>query len=245
MRYFSLLLLLCLTAFHVTAQETDGYVTDLNVGFTLTTGNSESTLFKFGAAAENIKEKQETLLSLSYDYGRTKETNDEGVETETTQIDRANAEAQSNWLYSEEFYAFLNITAENDELANITYRINAGPGLGYYFLRNDVSTLTTETSVVYVTEDVGNKTDDYAAFRLAQRAEYKFSESSRIWQRLEGVISFSDAENYFLNVEVGAESKLNDRIGLRVVLQDKYNNQPDTGIDNNDLTLFSGISIRL
>ncbi|MGA0333717.1 MAG: DUF481 domain-containing protein, partial [Kiritimatiellia bacterium] len=239
-----LLLTLLLPAF-LSAQETDGFQTDLQAGFTLTDGNSETTVLNMGIASKNIKEKQETLLSASYDYGRTTNTDANGVETESTNLDRGKLEGQSNWLLSKDLYTFYNLTAEKDERANVDYRVNNGPGFGYYFLRTDEKLLSTETSIVYVMEEVGGVQDDYAAFRLAQRAELTFSDGARIWQSFEGILSFSDTDNYFLTAELGAEAKLHARLALRVVLKDKYDNQPDSNVEKNDLTIFSGISVKL
>ncbi len=243
--FFILLLSLQISALFVNAQETEGFETDINFGFTLTDGNSDTSMLKAGVETKNIHEKQETLLSASYEYGRTKDTLADGEEVETTNLDRGKAVGQSNWLFSDEMYAFYNLTAETDELAKIDYRINNGPGVGYYFLRDDNRLLNTETSVVYVLEEVGGNTDDYAAFRLAQKFEYKFSEGARVWQSLEGVVNFSDTDNYFMNVEVGVEANLHANLALRVVLQDKYDNDPEPDVEKNDLTLFSGISVKL
>ncbi|MDF3130027.1 DUF481 domain-containing protein [Kiritimatiellaeota bacterium B1221] len=244
--FFILLLSLQLSALFVNAQETEGFETDINFGFTLTDGNSDTSLLKAGVESKNIREKQETLLSASYEYGRTKDKLANGEEVETTNLDRGKAVGQSNWLFSEEAYAFYNFTAETDELAKIDYRINNGPGVGYYFLRDDGRLLNTETSVVYVMEDVGGNSDDYAAFRLAQKFEYKFAENgARVWQTLEGVMNFSDTDNYFMELEVGVEAKLHANLSLRVVLKDKYDNDPEPDVEKNDLTLFSGISVKL
>lgn len=231
-----------ITTLSLPAQETEGFETDVNAGFTLTSGNSDTTNLVLGVETKNIKENQETLLSASYEYGQTTSTSADGVETDTTQTDRSKLVGQSNWLFTEMVYVVYNFTAEQDQIAKIDYRINTGPGLGYYFLRSDVSTLSTESSLVYVMEELDGVSDNYTAFRLAQNFEHKF-ENARIWQSFEGIFDLSEFESYFMNAEIGAEANLTARLGLRVVLKDKYNNQPESGVENNDLTLISGVSV--
>lgn len=231
-----------ITTLSLPAQETEGFETNVNGGFTLTSGNSETTALSLGVESKNITEQQETLLSASYEYGQTTNTDADGVETDSTNLDRAKLVGQSNWLISEMVYLFYNLTAEKDEIAKIDYRINTGPGLGYYFLRSDTNTLSTESSLVYVMEEQSGVSDNYTAFRVAQNFEHKF-ENARIWQSFEGIFDLSELESYFMNAEIGAEAKLTARLGLRVVLKDKYNNQPESGVENNDLTLISGISV--
>lgn len=241
----SFLLLPSFIAFLLHAQETDGFETDLNAGFTLTSGNSETTNIAFGLESKQITENQEIRINASYEYGQTTDTSADGGETDRTHLDRSKLVGQSNWLLSEMVYTFYNLTIEQDQIAKIDYRINTGPGFGYYFLRDDTASLSAESSVVYVFEELNGVSDDYAAFRLAQNFEYKFENDARVWQSIEAIFDVSDIDAYFFNAEIGAEAKLTAQLALRVVLKDKYNNQPQSGVETNDLTFISGISIRL
>lgn len=242
--YLLSLTLLALTS-NVFSQETEGFQNNVNAGFTLTNGNSDTTMLILGAESKNIQEKQETLFSASYEYGQTTDTNDQGVKTETTNTDRAKAEAQSNWFLSKKMYTFYNLTTERDTKTKLDYRVTNGPGFGYYFLRNDDYLLSTESSVVYVVEEFDGNTDDYAAFRLAQKFEHTFVNGAKIWQSFETLFEFSDLEQYSFNAEIGAEAKLNGNLSLRVVLKDKYDNAPAKDVERNDLTFISGISVRI
>lgn len=227
------------------AQETEGFETDLNAGFTLTSGNSETTNITLGLESKQITETQETRINASYEYGQTTDTSADGVETDRTHLDRSKLVGQSNWLLSDMVYTFYNLTFEQDQIAKIDYRINTGPGFGYYFLRDDTATLSAESSMVYVFEKQHGVSDDYTAFRLAQNFEYKFENNARIWQSVEAVFDVSDIESYFFNAEIGAEAKLTGQLALRVVLKDRYDNQPQSGTESNDLTFISGISVSL
>ncbi|MEX2607820.1 MAG: DUF481 domain-containing protein [Kiritimatiellia bacterium] len=239
------LILVLLTASTLYAQNTEGFDNQVDAGFTLTDGNSETTLFTLGAESRNNTDEREFSILANYAYGQTTGTLDDGSKQDTTTLDKARLALQANWLLSEKAYIFANLTAEKDEIAKIDHRIIAGPGFGYYFLRDDTHTLSTEAGIVYVIEDTGNDDEDFAAFRFKQEYRRNFENGSRIWQSVELVSELADTENYFMNAELGLESKLNSRMALRLVAKNVYNNHPEPEIERNDLTVISGISLSL
>ncbi|MDA3873654.1 MAG: DUF481 domain-containing protein [Kiritimatiellae bacterium] len=236
--------LLCLASF-LHAQNTQGYDTQVDAGFTLTDGNSETTLFTLGAQSKNITDNREISLLGNYAYGQTTSTLEDGSQEDTTTLDKAKAEIQVNWLLSEKTYSFANLTAEKDKIAKIDHRIIAGPGLGYYFLRDETHTLSAEAGIVYIIENTREENDDYTAARFKQEYRWKFENGSKLWQSVEVLSELAETENYFVNAEIGIESKLNSRMGLRLVAKNTYNNAPDPDIERNDLTVISGISVNL
>jgi len=94
----------------------------------------------------------------------------------------------------------------------------------------------------YIREELTNGLeDDYAALRVAQRFEYKLTETTRIWQAAEYLANFEDFESYLLNAEVGVEAALKGALSLRVVLLDKYDNVPAPGLEENDIALITSL----
>lgn len=243
MKLFLILLFFLASTLH--AQNTEGYDTQVDAGFTLTDGNSETTLFTLGANSKNITDGREISLTGNYSYGKTTSTLADGSKQNTTTLDKAKAEVQVNWLLSERAYSFANLSAERDDIARIDHRIIAGPGLGYYFLRDDSHTLSTEGGIVYIIENTQEDNEDYTAFRFKQEYRRTFENGSRFWQSVEVLSELAKSENYFANAEIGIESKLNSRLGLRLVAKNAYNNNPEPEVDRNDLTVISGVSISL
>ena len=57
---------------------------------------------------------------------------------------------------------------------------------GYYFLKETDATLAGEVGSSLVNQRLGNVDDNYAALRLAERFEHKFSNhGARVWQNAE------------------------------------------------------------
>ncbi|MCH8510072.1 MAG: DUF481 domain-containing protein [Kiritimatiellae bacterium] len=240
----SILALLLVTQI-ANARDTEGFETDLNLGLNLTRGNRETSTLTIGAQTKRIQAPHEFTAEVKYNYGRSTLRPDDGTKRTDTTQDVIEGETQYNYLFSENTYALVVFSALKDEIAKIDYRLIGGPGIGHYFVRNDVWLLSVEIGISYLTENQDGDKDDYITGRLAQKYERNLSENALVWQNLEYLPELEDFENYLLEVEIGARAQLNGNLSLRVVLQSRYDNTPAQGKKHNDLTLLAGIGYRL
>ena len=132
-----------------------------------------------------------------------------------------------------------------DDIALIDYRATLGPGLGAYLVKNDQRTLTLEAGPSYVWEKVDGASNDYLALRFAERYTCQALKNAKLVQSLEYMPEAEDFDNYLLVGEIGVEAAMSDRLSLRVVLQDKYDNTPAAGKERNDLSLIAGLGLQL
>ena len=139
----------------------------------------------------------------------------------------------------------LDGTAAYDDVADIDYRATLGPGLGAYLVKNDQRELTLEAGPAYLWEKVGGARNDYLALRFAERYVCQALKNAKLVQSLEYLPEAEDFDNYLLVGEIGVEAAMSDRLSLRVVLQDKYDNTPAEGKERNDLSLIAGLGIKL
>src|SRR5690606_35263206 len=105
-------------------------------------------------------------------------------ESETTQND-VNAKAEYKRLLSERFFAGLGTTFLYDDIADVDYRVNLNPSLGYFLIREENIRFNIEGGPTYVFEKVGGVKDDYLAPRVAERFEWSFSETGKLFQTAE------------------------------------------------------------
>ena len=244
--------------FGLHAQEVDNaaskYVRSLSLGASLTDGNSETMLANGSFLLTGEKDSLgsfKTGLEGNYGENKVREVTvaADGSETEKKRDEKtvanAKAYAEARKTLTDMTFASLNGSIVHDGIAEINYRAMVGPGLGMYLLKDDQRKLSVEAGVEQVWEEVDNHYDDYLALRFAEAGEYKFGTGGRIWQSIEYLPEASDFENYLINAELGVEAPLQGAMSLRVVLQDKYDNQPGVGLDRNDLALIAGISIKL
>lgn len=209
--------------------------TSAGVGFSLTSGNTDTLLFSANGVALRKWERNEFAAGFDAGYGKSDGEQNVGY---------AKAYSQYNYLITDRLYAFGRVEGLNDEIADIHYRIPLSAGLGYYLIKNDRVTLAAETGPGYVWEKVGDDERDYATIRFAERFTWKISDRARFWQSFEYQPKIDDWAEYFLTGEAGVEADLTKKLALRVVLQDWYVSNPAPGRESNDLKLVSGINYK-
>ncbi len=231
-----------------------GLATALYAGLTLTDGNSETLAANVGLKTEGEKEGLGSVLAgAEFNYGestvKTTTTDEAGVETveesDEKTVENAKLFANVKKTLTPRTFAYLDGSALYDDVADIDYRATLGPGLGLYLVKNDQRQLSLEAGPTYLWEEVGGASNDYLALRFAERYVCQALKNAKLVQSLEYLPEAEDFDNYLLVGEIGVEAAMNERLNLRVVLQDKYDNIPAAGKERNDLSLIAGIGLSL
>jgi putative salt-induced outer membrane protein len=131
-----------------------------------------------------------------------------------------------------------------DVIADLDYRINIGPGAGYYFLKATNTTLAGEIGGGYQDEHLGGEYNSYGTIRLAEKFEHKFSDTARLFQSAEILPQADKFQNYVVNFEIGMEASITKTFSLKTTLDDSYQSEPAAGRYRNDLKLISGVSYK-
>lgn len=218
----------------------DGLATSASLGLSLARGNTETVLVNAGVTSEGERKGLGALrLGVEAAYGET-------VLDGRTEVTTRNAKgfAAVRRDLSPAVFAYADAAVLHDRVAGIDYRATLGPGAGVFLFRDDATRASVEVGLSYVLED-GVRTDDYAAFRAAERVEHAFGPGARVWQSAEYLPRIGDAGDYLLGAELGAEAALGARLSLRVVLQDRYVGRPGEGLEHNDLSLVAGVRVKL
>ncbi len=207
--------------------------TNASVGFTLTQGNNDTLLATASILALKKWELNELSLGADGSLGEV-----EGVKNNET----LRGNSQYNRLFTNErTYALLNIAALHDSIADVEFRGTVSPGLGHYFFKEEKFELSGELGPGFVYEKVGGITDHYMSFRAAESAKYKISDRARLWQKLEFIPQVDHFENYLIMAEIGIDSDLTEKLGMRLTIQDVYDNEPAAGRKSNDLRVVSSL----
>ena len=240
-RWFLICAITTVTGFMTQAQE-DGAIeetekpkweTNASVGFTLTQGNNDTLLAT--ASILSLKKWELNELSLTAD-GSLGEV--EGVKNNET----LRGTGQYNRLFTNDrTFALLNLSALHDAIADVEFRGTVSPGLGHYFFKEDKFELSGELGPGFVYEKVGGITDHYLSLRAAEAAKYQISERARLWQKLEYIPQVDHFENYLVIAEIGIDSDLTEKLGMRFTIQDVFDNEPAAGRKSNDLRVVSSL----
>jgi putative salt-induced outer membrane protein YdiY len=236
---------LLLSGLSLSAANTNQWETSAAAGLTLTRGNSQTLLGNLSLNSSRKWPRDEVLLGASGTYGEqtVERTEPNGTERERDETTTANAQAfgQYNHLFTDEFYGGVRLAVVHDRIADVDYRVTLSPLVGYYVIKNPKTQLAFEAGPSFVLEKQGDDTDEYIALRFAERFEHKFSDKAKMWQTLEYMPQIDRWGNYIINFEIGAEASLTEKLSLRGVLQDTYDNEPAPGRKNNDVKLITAL----
>ncbi len=204
----------------------------LAFGFTLTRGNSDTTMADGEFSAHRNDPTNEVITSAQGIYG---------TANEVKNAELLHGIGQYNHFFSQRLYGYGRGDAFHDGVADVEYRLTVSPGVGYYFFKDKVTTFAGEAGPGGVFEKLDGSFENYSAPRLAERFDRKWDEHTHIWENVEFLPQLDMGNNFLVNAEVGAEAPLTKRISLQAVLQDNYINIPAPGREDNDLKLISGL----
>lgn len=225
----------------VVAQEGEATKTTLNVGVSLTDGNSETLQGNGALLMECEKEGLGSVRAgVEANYGESTI----GNKTDTTS-ENGKVFANVKKTLSEMMFVSLDGSMTYDNMADVDYRAAIGPGVGVYFVKSETTALSLEIGPSYLWEKVAGVKNDYLAARATERIDHKLSETAKVWQSVEFTPEVEDFGNYLVSAEIGAEAALNSHLNLRIVLQDKYDSEPGGALEKNDLMLIGGIGVTL
>ena len=209
------------------------------LGLTVTGGNSETLLGTVNIATGKKWDKNELSFGVDGAYGES-EINDEKEETANS----IRGVGQYNRLFTERLYGYAKLDALYDAIADIDYRFTFSPGIGYYFIKNERTTLSGEVGPGYIVEKVGGTEDDYVILRVGEKFTFKISETARLWQSAEYLPQVDDFENFIVNFEVGIEADLSKSLSLRSFIQDTYDNVPAPDRKENDFKWVTAVAYK-
>lgn len=220
--------------------------TSAAVGLTLTKGNSETFLATLTLDTKRKWDHDEVSAGLAFGYGESEVTDSAGVTTTDKNTDFGAAFGQYNHLFNERLYGGLRLDAGYDDIAGVDYRFKVSPLVGYYFVKNEKTSLAAEAGPSFVFEKLqGSGDDSFVALRIGERFEHKLTKTTRVWQSAEYLPDVSDwTVKYLVNAELGIEAAISTQLGLQVVLQDNYDSQPASGREHNDVRLIAGVKYK-
>lgn len=208
------------------------WLSSISLGFTMTRGNSDTLLVSGKFRTERKSNHNEWLLGADGAYGE---------DNSVANYETLHGFTQFNHFFTSRLYLFGRVDALHDGIKDIKYRVTISPGLGYYLCRQTNLTFAVETGPSFVTEKQGNDNQNYAAWRFAERLDYKLNSRARIWHSAEIIPQLDQTDNFIINADFGIESPITRDLSLQVSLQDNYVNLPATTYKHNDVRIISGI----
>lgn len=227
---------LCVTGAGTAGPPTDGFQTTLSLGLTLNEGNTDSSLANVSLMTERRNTEREISAGAEYLYGQ---------QDDRKNVDKGRLQAGVKELVGDPFFLSADVGVMRDRIADIDYRAILATGVGYFFVKTEVVSLSLDIGPAYVWEKVADGRDDYFGARAAQRYTHTLSETARLWQSLEYVAEAEDFDNYLLTGEAGIEAAINARLSLRTAYRISYDHEPAEDTKSTDHQLVTSVVVRL
>jgi putative salt-induced outer membrane protein YdiY len=208
----------------------DGTVT---VGLTATAGNVNSVLATTKVAAEKKTPRNQYTLGADGAYGEV---------ASQKSAESLHGNAQMNHIFiDDKWYGYGRGDALHDGIADVEYRVTTGAGGGYYFIKDKMTTLSSEAGPALEVEHLDDEYHNYPTARVAENFEHKIDDHARVWENVEVLPPLTAPDAFLVNAEVGLETPLTHKLSLQTYLQDNFANAPAPGYKDNDLKLISGL----
>ncbi len=205
-----------------------------SLGFNMTDGNSNTTLFTAGLSSEMEKGKNIWRFKGEHSFGE---------DDNETNLDQSEALAEYKRLITERMYYGLGTKYTRDDIADLKYRVWINPVLGYFLYKNKDVKFNIEGGPSYVFEEQGDDTNDYFAPRFGERLSYAVSKTASILHEAYVTLDTTDSDNYIIEARLGLSTTVTETISLVITIEDIYDNVPAEGRVRNDLGMFSTLSL--
>lgn len=200
----------------------------LSLGVNLSRGNTENT--QFNTRYDGKKTRQEDSLEL-------KAVANFGEDDVQKNTDNHLGEIQYNRTISDQFFWLLKSSYEVDNIANLDYRLQLTPGLGYKVFAKKGNELNAEIGLGYQDERFRDQNSESSvAYRFAQNWSYILSSSSRLWQEVEINGDIDEGEDFIVKAVVGLQSKVAGDLSLKSYIEERFTNEPAVGLKKNDIS---------
>ena len=214
----------------------DGWEGSANVGFSYTSGNSNTTTMATSLRA--VKTGGHDNLTV---YARSLwNSNHGGGHMETTQ----NAfwgGARYDRNIGDKTFGFISYDFERDRPKKLNFRSVAGGGVGHHTLKEEQTQLDLIFGAAWNrTWQPGHNTDTPEAL-IGSTLKHKFHDRLRLQKSFTYFQNVTDAKEYRFLFDATLSADVTKRVGVFITLGDRFNNDPLGTSKKNDLLFTTGM----
>ena len=211
-----------------------GWSGSVQVGFSGTSGNSDNNTFRTQVSGTRATEAIDTSIVLVYRYSQ-----QDSDDTEN----RFRADLRNDWKFGEDsrWVFFTKGTAEWDEFQDWDWRFSGALGLGYYFIKNDKTSLLGRVGVGGSYETGGMDDGFVPEGLLGVDFLHKLTDKQTITVTSEYLPSFDDLTEFRWNTSARYNIKLDDENGLylSIGVDHRYDSDAGDDFDESDFDYFA------
>ena len=213
-----------------------------DIGFALTSGNSDTTTFALGLGMTRETRRDKTTIYAASVYNRDSTSGESRTVANTIRGGvRYDRDFNRRWFA----YGFVDL--EHNGLQDLTLRLVPGGGIGYHAIRNEQTKLDLLGGFAWNREyfkgDSNNRSS--AEAQAGQTLEHRFNSRLSLKEQLFFFPNLTRGGEYRINFDSSLVTDITRRIGWQLTLSDRYLSNPPFGFEKNDLILTTGLKIKL
>lgn len=210
-----------------------------NVGFSLTSGNSDTRSLTASFQADRATSKDKISV---YANAVQASNSDAGVSVTTAQAVYGGLRYDYN--LNRKTFVFASGDFEYDRPQRLDLRSVLGGGFGYKAVRSDRVELDLFGGATYNRENFSTGLARNSAEALAgNELKFRFTEKINLEQRLKVYPKLSDPGAFRSLLDASLITDLNDWLSWQVTLGNRFNSAPVFGAEKNDLLFSTGLRI--
>jgi putative salt-induced outer membrane protein YdiY len=173
-------------------------------------------------------------------------TSKESDKSRVTDENRLLGRARLDRDLSERTFAFGQITAEYDEIQDLSLRIDPVVGVGYRFVDREKLVISGRSGPGYVHQRYfGGGIEDYFTILFGGDLEADLPYGSKFRWRAEYLPEVSNwQDNYLIRTTANWTMPIIGWLDFKIAIINTYNNRPPDDTDPNTLTTTAGLSFR-
>jgi len=215
----------------------DLWVGSADVGFSLTSGNSDTKALTVGARAARVT----TRDKISVYANAIRASNSTAGPSVTT--------AEAVWFggrydvnLSDKTFVFGTADFEYDKPQQLDFRTVFGGGFGYRWIRTEKTKLDLFGGAAFNREYFSDGTRRNSAEALVgEELKYQFTKASHLEQRFVVYPNLTDTGRYRSIFDASVVTQLNKWLGWQVTVGNRFNSAPVLGAEKNDFLFTTGL----
>jgi len=212
----------------------------LELSFVKTGGNTntETVSLKFDTSRKNLTNK--FFLKGNGLYAKTEE-----------EESAARLDIKGRWerMFTEYLFSFITTGFLTDRFSGYEYRINGGPGVGYYLIQKEDKEIKILSSLLFYKDReymYPFKEDSYTSADLEAFIKVGLTKNLFLKGYVSYSVSLNDREKYFISGDISLEVSINTNISMGIGYQIYYQNKlPDPSVKRLDTTFLTSLIINI
>jgi putative salt-induced outer membrane protein YdiY len=213
----------------------DGWQGDANIGFSYTSGNSETSTLATGIKATKTGGSDKMIVYLRSLWNANRLSNQRITQNAVWGGFRYDRD------FNDRMFTFGSWDFERDRPKNLNFRSVIGAGVGHHTIKGDHTELDLLAGLAWNRAwQIGENTNT-PEFLTASSLKHRFNDRFRIQQTFTFYQDVTNGTKYRFIYDTSFTADITKRIGWHITVGDRFNNLPIGDAKKNDLLLTTGI----